>query len=54
MRSKEEILCSYMLFGQYVYISIMCNQCIELFMYSSIKICYFSHLALKLFLEMHI
>ena len=23
----------YMLFGQYVYISIMCNKCIELFIY---------------------
>ena len=45
----------YMLFGQYVYISIMCNLCIELFIYYSfIKICYFSHLALKLFLEMPI
>ena len=31
MRSKEEILCT-MLFGQYD-ISIMCNLCIELFIY---------------------
>ena len=43
----------YMLFGQYVYIYIhMCNVCIELFIL--IKICYFSHLALKLILEMPI
>ena len=42
----------YMLFGQYVY---MCNVCIVLlFLYSFIKICYFSHLALNLFLEMPI
>ena len=48
----------YMLFGQYVYIYIYiyCNLCIELFIYILLLkfASYFSHLALKLFLEMPI
>ena len=48
---KERRNIMYMLFGQYVYISICV---INVLSYLSIKICYFSHLALKLFLEMHI
>ena len=43
MRSKEEILCICFLVSTFV-----------IYLYSSIKICYFSHLALKLFLEMTI
>ena len=38
----------YMLFGQYVYISICVINVLSYCLYSSIKICYFSHLALKL------
>ena len=42
----------YMLFGQYVYIYIhkLCVIYVLSYLYSFIKICYFSHLAWKLFL----
>ena len=33
LRSKEEILCICFLVSMYIYISIMCNVCIELFIF---------------------